>query len=242
MAWNHDDVGPNRSRDELLGDVVRRGERIRRRRRAAAGLGGGLASLALVGLVTVVGTGEPTTELATAGRSTTTGAHAGPATGGTIFAVEVPGPTVETTATTLVPVTTEVEPTVTTAAPATTLPPGPAQPRCGPAVLQAAITMAPTFAAGEPVTGEAVLRNTSGGPCFYYSYTAGQEITDLDGNQVVPGSVLIADAFEDTPFAAGQTLTQPVSWAASVPGSYRATVRWSFDGPPVEVSATFTVT
>ncbi|HEX7277713.1 MAG TPA: hypothetical protein VF244_10100, partial [Acidimicrobiales bacterium] len=82
---------------------------------------------------------------------------------------------------------------------------------------------------------------TSGVPCYYYSYTASQEITDLAGNTVVPGRMLIADAFEDTPFAAGQTLTEPIQWTGAPAGSYQVVVRWSFDGPPVEVAASFTV-
>ena len=108
--------------------------------------------------------------------------------------------------------------------------------------MQATITMAaPTFVAGQPVSGQAVLRNTSGAPCYYYSYTATQEINHSDGTPAVPGSALIADAFEDTPFAPGQTLTQPVSWAQGAVGSYVARVSWSFDGPKVEATAAFTV-
>jgi len=246
LAWNHDDVAPNRSRDELLGDVVRRGERIRRRRRVFAGLGGGAAVVLMVaGIATVSGLGgEPTTQLAAGGRATTTVA---PVTGGTLFAVDQPTTSVEVTPpTSRVPVATTVpEEPVTTLAPAPTVPetivPGPKEPRCGPAVMQATITMAPTFVAGQPVTGQAVLRNTSGAPCYYYSYTATQEINDSLGNPVVPGSALIADAFEDTPFAPGQTLTQPVQWSQSAAGSYVARVSWSFDGPKVEAAAAFTV-
>ena len=59
MAWNHDDVGPNRSRDELLAEVVRRGERLRRRQRLVGGMGGGIALLlAVAGVVAVVGPGD----------------------------------------------------------------------------------------------------------------------------------------------------------------------------------------
>ncbi|MEA2973505.1 MAG: hypothetical protein QOG82_1963 [Actinomycetota bacterium] len=245
MAWNHDDVAPNRSRDELLTDVVRRGERIRRRRRVFAGLGGGAAVILMVaGIATVSGLGgEPSTQLAAGGRATTTVA---PITGGTVFALDQPTTSVEvTTPTSRVPVATTVpEEPVTTLAPAPTVPEtvvaGPV--RCGPAVMQATITMAaPTFVAGQPVSGQAVLRNTSGAPCFYASYTVTQEINDSLGNPVVPGSALIADAFEDTPFAPGQTLTQPVQWSQSVAGSYVAKVSWSFDGPKVEATAAFTV-
>jgi hypothetical protein len=251
LAWNHDDVAPNRSRDELLGDVVRRGERIRRRRRLVAGLGGGVATLPMVaGVVAVAGTGgEPTTQLAAGGRASTTVA-AGPVTGGTMFAVDAPTTTVdEATPTTLEPVVTTVPAPVTTVA--TTVPPavvpeppaaGPTHPRCGPGVMQATITMASTFAAGQPVSGQAVLRNTSGAPCYYFSYTVSQEITDSLGNPVVPGAALIADAFEDTPFGPAQTLNQPVQWSQGVPGSYVAKVTWSFDGPPVTATAAFVVT
>ncbi|MEA2828182.1 MAG: hypothetical protein QOG43_2621 [Actinomycetota bacterium] len=247
MAWNHDDVAPNRSRDDLLSDVVRRGERIRSRRRLVGGLGGGVALLlAVAGVVTLAGTGrEPSTQLAAGGRATTT--LAVPTTGGTMFAVDAPTTTVDATLpTALEPVPTTVPEPVTTVAaappavPETTVP-GPKQPRCGPGVMQATITMASSFAAGQPVSGQAVLRNTSGAPCYYFSYTARQEITDNLGNPVVPGAALIADAFEDTPFGPGQTLTQPVQWSAGVPGSYVAKVSWSFDGPPVEATATFVV-
>ncbi len=249
MAWNHDDVAPNRSRDELLGDVVRRGERIRRRRRFAGGAGGGLALvLAVAGVVAVAGTGrEPTTQLAAGGRATTT--VAAPATGGTVFAVDMPSTTVEEiTATTRVPVAPPVAEPVTTVAttiPPATVPettiPGPKQPRCGPAVMQATLTMPATFVAGQPVSGTAVLHNTSGAPCWYFSYTVTQEINDSLGNPVVPGSALIADAFEDTAFNPGQTLTQPVQWSQGVAGSYVAKATWSFDGPPVVAAANFVV-
>jgi hypothetical protein len=86
-----------------------------------------------------------------------------------------------------------------------------------------------------------VLRNTSGAPCYYFSYTVSQEINDPSGNPVVPGSALIADAFQDTAFAPGQTLTQPVQWSQGVAGSYVAKVTWSFDGPPVVATAPFAV-
>ena len=190
--------------------------------------------------------GEPTTQLAAGGRATTTVA---PVTGGTVFALDAPTTSVEVTPpTSRVPVATTVpdEPVTTLGAgrrpsPRRPIPAGPAQPRCGPAVMQATITMAPTFVAGQPVSGQAVLRNTSGAPCYYSSYTATHEINDSLGNPVVPGSALIADAFEDTPFAPGQTLTQPVQWSAGVAGSYVAKVSWSFDGPKVEATAAFTV-
>jgi len=247
LAWNHDDVAPNRSRDELLSDVVRRGERLRRRRRLAGSLGGGLAVVLMVaGIAAVAGTGgEPTTQLAAGGRTPTTIA-AGPATGGTVFALQAP-----TTSADVAPPTTEVfvattvaEPVTTVAPPARvpeTTVPGPKQPRCGPGVMQATLTMPTTFVAGQPVSGQAVLRNVSGAPCYYFSYTASREIVDSLGNPVAPGAALIADAFEDTAFAPGQTLTQAVEWSQSVPGSYVAKAGWSFDGPKVEATAPFTV-
>jgi hypothetical protein len=264
LAWNHDDVGPNRSRDELLGDVVRRGERIRRHRRAFAGLGGSIAVLlAVAGVAAVVGQGaEPATQLAAVRPSTTVVSGTGPggATGGTVLAVDATTTTAapeEATPTTARPVATtaaSVEETVppTTEAPQPTIP-GPAQPRCSPANVQATLTLAPTYAAGQPVSGQAVLRNTSGAPCYYASYTQSQEITDAGGNPVAPGGTLIADAFADTPFNAGQTLSAHVDWNQQVcvgapdchpapPGSYTATVTWSFDGPPVTATATFAIT
>jgi len=153
LAWNHDDVGPNRSRDELLGDVVHRGERIRRRRRLIGALGGSVALLlAVAGVATVagLGDGQPTTELAAGSRATTTSLAVGPATGGTVYSVEAPTTVDVDVATTVVPATTVPGPerqaaaTPTTTAPpavAQPAPPGPAQPRCGPAVMQATIAL-----------------------------------------------------------------------------------------------------
>jgi len=267
LAWNHDDVRPNRSREELLGDVVRRGERLRRRR-TVTGLGGCIALLvAVAGMAAVAGVGEePSTQLAAGGPSTTaSGAIFGPATGGTSLAVDaptttaVPDPTTATTATTVRPVVTTVatntESTDPPAAapppePATTIP-EPSQPRCGPAQMQATLTFAKaTYRPGEQVSGQAVLRNTSGAPCSYYSYTQSQQFRNAAGSPVGPGSALIADNFADTPFAPGQTLTATAEWDQQLcvtdpscpqapPGSYSATVSWSFDGPPVEVTTTF---
>jgi hypothetical protein len=275
LAWNHDDVSPNRSRDELLGEVVRRGERLRRRQRLVAGLGGSITVLlAVAGVAAIAGVGpgdESSTQLAAGGRTTTSVAYLNPATGGTVFALD--GPT--TTAATPVPVAgvaptpttvptagttvlaveepTQAPVTSPTAAVTTVAAAGPAQPRCSPATMSATITLAPSYRQGEPIVGSAVLRNTSGAPCYYYSYTAGHAFKDANGTEVGPSSTLIADAFEDTPFATGQTLTDNPSWdqqfcpagtgtcSPAPPGTYTATVTWSFDGPPIQATATFTI-
>ena len=119
---------------------------------------------------------------------------------------------------------------------------GPKQPRCGPGVMQATLTMASTFAAGQPVSGQAVLRNTSGAPCYYFSYTVTQEITDSLGNPVVPGGGphrrrLRGHALRPRPDPDPAGPVEP-----GVPGSYVAKVSWSFDGPPVTATAAFVVT
>ncbi len=268
MAWNHDDVEPNRSRDELLGEVVRRGEQLRLRRRVVTGLGGTIAVLLVVaGVVAVADPGrQPATQLAAGGRTTTTvaGSAFGPVTGGTVFAVDAPTTSVAAVATTpttaVTVVTTIPEAPATTIATTTTVPatpdptvPTPLQPRCGPDQLEATLTFPQaTYSPGQQVVGHAVLRNTSGAPCYYYGYTQSQQFHDAYGNVVSPGSALIADAFADTPFGPDATLTADPSWDQSLcaPDSsvclpagpattYSATVSWSFDGPPVEATASF---
>lgn len=260
MAWNHDDVAPNRSHDELLGEVVRRGEGLRRRRRAFTGLGGCITLLlAVAGVAAVVGPGgEPATNLAAGGPTTTiSGAVFGPATGGTVFGVEAPTTTAATDApatTVARPVaTTAVEPTVpdpTVPAPTVTTTPPPVRPRCSPDQMEITLTFAPSYRPGEQVAGQAVLRNRSGAPCFYYSYTQSQEFKNTAGTPVSPGSALIADAFDETAFAPAQTLSAAPTWDQKLcvsdpscpqapPGTYSATVSWSFDGPPITATGTF---
>ena len=265
MAWNHDDVGPTRPRHELLDRVVVRGERLRRRQRVLAGLGGGVAVLlAVAGVAAVVGTGDqPATQVAAGGAPATTVVLGGSVTGGTTFALDAPS-------TSAAPQTTTVDAapraTVTTAppvaepAPVTTIAgstpqttiPASGQPHCSPDQMAVTLTLAPTFRPGEPVVGQAVLRNTSGAACYYASYTQSQEIRDAGGNPVSPGSALIADNFADTPFPPDKTLMGDVNWdqqvcvgqpacAPAPPGDYTATVTWSFDGPPIAATATFRI-
>jgi hypothetical protein len=119
-------------------------------------------------------------------------------------------------------------------------------------VTQATLALAPTYHQGERISGQAVLRNTSGATCWYYSYSTQQGFKDGNGNPVAGLGSFIADAFTDTPFAPGQTLTLAPEWDQQVctaapacgpasPGTYSATVSWSFDGPPVEVTTTFQI-
>jgi hypothetical protein len=265
LAWNHDDVSPARSRDELLGEVVRRGESLRRRRRVAGGLGGTIALLlAVAGMATLVRPGgEPTTQLAASGATSTLvqNLQSG-ATGGTTFAVDAPTtsgvPTAAASAsrasTTTVhtaaqPAETVPATTTPTVAPATTVP-APAQPRCSAAQMSATITLAPSFSQGQAVAGTAVLRNTSGAPCYIYSTGTSIQFKDASGAPLV-GSSMIADNFADTPVAPDQTFPAILNWDQQVcsgmtcgpaaPGTYSATVEWSFDGPPIGVTAAFQI-
>ena len=265
MAWNHDDVRPNRSRDELLDDVVRRGERLRRHRRVVGGLGSGIAMLlAVAGVTAVVGPGsEPSTQLAATGpTSTLVQSLQSAATGGTTFALDAPTTTVSPVATTVATTPRATATTVPAASPdptVTTVPgltdstiAAPLQPRCSPAQMQATMTIAPSFRQGAPVVGQAVLRNLSGAPCFYYSTSTIQGFKNDQGTMVSHGSGMVADNFADTPFPATHTLTASPTWDQRMcgvdpscplapPGTYTATVSWSFDGPPIEAVATFQI-
>ena len=264
MAWNHDDVRPNRSRDELLGDVIRRGEGIRRRRRVVAGLGGCIALLlAVAGVAAVVGPESSVTNLAAGGPATTHGAVFSPAVGGTTVAVELPTTTTvapePTTDTTVArPVATTIaaaaEPDPTTTVPVVPTVPPPAQPRCGPAQMQVTLTFTkPSYAPGEQVVGHALLRNTSGAACYYYSFQVGHGFHDATGKPVGAMSALIADNFMDTAFAPDETMTENLVWDQTIcdpvtsacppapPGTYSGTANWSFDGPPVEATTAFIV-
>ncbi len=263
MAWNHDDVSPNRSRDELLGEVVRRGEGLRRRRRLVGGLGGGLALvLAVGGVAAVVGSGDDRVTNLAAGGPTTTAAAFGPATGGTVFAVDAPtttaGPEATTVTTRRAVVTTlppAPEPTVVT-----TSPPAPPttvavnEPQCSAAQVEVTLAFPKsTYAVGEPVVGQASVRNRSGAPCYYFSYTQSMEFRNAGGTPVSPGSTMIADAFRATPLAPGQALgPAAVSWdqracdpdpacPQAPPGTYTGFVSWSFDGPPIAATASFAI-
>jgi hypothetical protein len=250
----------------LLGEVVRRGEWMRRRRRLTTGLGSGIAVLlAVAGVAAVAGSGDGTPTQLAAGGPTTTINQSLQATGGTTFAVDAP---TTTTPAAELPTLTTAAPGVTTSAPvapATTDPttaptlapvttvPGPLQPRCSPAEMEATLTFSqPTYRAGQQAVGQGVLRNRSGAPCYYYSYTQSQEFKNAAGVAVAPGSALIADAFADTAFAPGQTLAAAPTWDLTLcatnpacppapPGTYTATVSWSFDGPPISATATFQV-
>ncbi|HVF14403.1 MAG TPA: hypothetical protein VM942_07370 [Acidimicrobiales bacterium] len=263
-------MSPNRSREELLGDVVRRGEGLRRRRRTLVGLGSGIALLLVVaGVAAVVGSGrEPATHVAAGGPATTLVPNLqANGAGGTAVAVE---PTTTTTSAAVTVTTAPTRATATTAAaapvatnpaptpdppdpvPDPTVPP-PKQPRCSPDQMEANLTLGQTsYRQGEQVTGQAVLRNRSGAPCYYYSYSQSTVFENAVGETVAPGAALIADAFADTAFAPDQTLTASPSWDLAIcinsptcspapPGAYTATVTWSFDGPPIRATATFQV-
>jgi hypothetical protein len=239
---------------------------MRRRRRLTTGLGSGIAVLlAVAGVAAVAGSGDGSPTQVAAGGPVTTSNQSLQATGGTIFAVDAPTTTsgAPTTAATAVPkVTTtapalpeatDPDPTTAPTLAAVTTVAGPAQPRCSPAEMEATLTFPqPTYRAGQQAVGQGVLRNRSGAPCYYYSYTQSQEFKNEAGVPVAPGSALIADAFADTAFAPGQTLSAAPTWDLTLcatnpacppapPGTYIVTVSWSFDGPPITASASFQI-
>jgi len=229
-----------------------------------AGLGSSVAVLLAVAAVSaVVGVGdESTTQLAAGGPPPTVGPAFLPATGGAVFAVDAPSTTVEAQATTTIatagPTTTVAEvvqptvpvPTSAPAAPPTTVAP-PGEPRCSADQMEPTVTLsAPSYRPGESVVAHATLRNRSGAPCYYYSYSVSQGFRDASGGAVAPTSAMIADAFQATPLAPGQTLTSPPQWDQKIcgsdpacpqapPGTYTVFVSWSFDGPPIEATANF---
>jgi len=108
-----------------------------------------------------------------------------------------------------------------------------------------------TYRPGERVQVRATLHNGSAVPCLYNSYMGGSHVVNAGGLEVAPSPVFIADAFKDTPLAAGATLTQSPSWdqrtcsadgvscAQAPPGTYTFKVSWTFEGPPVEGATTF---
>lgn len=152
-------------------------------------------------------------------------------------------------ATTSVPGTTTRRPT-TTRAPTTTAAGG-AAPACSAAQLEVTATTDKTsYRPGETVRFQGILRNRSGAPCTYTSYTASSRIDGPSGTPVRPSAILVADAFRDTQLAAGATLSHPGTWdqqacpsggscSQAPPGTYTARVGWGFSGPAVEGSAAF---
>ena len=170
-----------------------------------------------------------------------------------------------TVVTTTRPSTTVRRPTGSTAAVTTTtrgagagpLPtsttPSADRPPCSPSLLAVEVaTDRATYRPGETVMVQATLRNRSGAPCYYTSYAGGHRIDGPGGQPVRPLAVFIADAFRDTPLAAGATLTQSPTWdqqacpaspgaqcAQAAPGTYTVTVEWRFGGEPAAASASF---
>jgi len=107
-----------------------------------------------------------------------------------------------------------------------------------------------TYRPGERVQAQAILRNRSGAPCLYTSYTGSQRFEGPTGQVVAPTVAFIADGFADTALPAGATLTQAPTWdqractgtescAQALPGTYTVRVSWAFSGAPVEGAATF---
>jgi hypothetical protein len=126
-----------------------------------------------------------------------------------------------------------------------------AAPRCSAAQLTVEVaTDKATYRPGERVQAQAILRNRSSEACLYSSYTGSQHFEGPTGQAVSPTAAYIADAFADTPLAAGAALTQSPTWdqqvcnaagacAQAPPGTYTVKASWAFSGSPVEGSATF---
>ncbi|MDQ6724730.1 MAG: hypothetical protein M3066_00920 [Actinomycetota bacterium] len=202
----------------------------------ACGSSGGNAEVGSSGATS--STEPTTTELpsTTAVASTTTPPTAAPPT--TARAVPVPGG-----------VTTTLKPVSSPFATSTTRAGGVV--RCSPAVLAVEVsTDKAAYRPGERVQAQAVLRNRSGAPCLYNSYVGSQHFEGPGGQPVSLTATFVADAFADTPLAAGAAFTQSPTWdqqacatagscAAAPPGTYTVKVSWSFDGAPAEGSATF---
>jgi hypothetical protein len=224
MAWT-DDSGPQRSRDELLDDVVRRGRALRRRRQLLkGGLAGLLAATLAVPVLVLVNRNGPaaTTIVSATGGSGTTSTADLRAGATAVDAAPEPSPTTTTTAPPAPPTTARPRtvPTaaVTTAAP----PPTSAAPvaattttqlaNCGPADLAAtATTDKAVYAAGETVKLTSVIRNSSLKPCIYgFSFTG--TFRDAAGKVVSPTIAAHGDYFDVPVFAPGQTYNASHEW------------------------------
>ncbi len=269
MAWTDDGAQPERSREELLARVERRGRQIRLRRRTAVGVTAVVALVAVaLPVAALLGTndgGDRGTEVAATGNVDTTVAAArtepGPQPEPSTTTSPVPAGAASTTVRSgPVPTTTASAPL--TAAPSTTEPPEPATPsttepdlgpRCGPAQIAVTVTPdKPSFGPGERVTVTSTARNQTSEPCAYFSFTLQATFKDSTGRPL-GGMAGHGDNFREVALPAGHTLTQKADWDPRVceagpdcgprpPGEYLVTATWSFDSPGVEATASFRLT
>jgi hypothetical protein len=246
LAWNDD--GLSRSRDELLAAVRARGERIRTRRQALAGMAAVVALLAVAVPASL--------SLRAAGRAGDTLAVAGPPPTSPVAPAVLADPTTTAAPTTEPPpapttTTTTVAPTTTTAAPLATAPP-PSVPRrtttttapeallaCDPTMFTGSVTTDKAqYRPGETVSYSGTFRNTSGRTCHYVSDNRSAFVESAaTGRPVQLVPIVHGDHFRPVPVAPGEEMTQTGSWDQRVcaddyvtcgpapAGTYRAVVQ-----------------
>lgn len=242
MEWTDDDLRPSRTRDELLSKVTRRGEELRRRRRAGRGLTSVVAvvtAVAIAGLAIGSGDEDPAVQVATEGPSTSAAPEALPeAFPEPIPLVPVEAPPTTSTpdrpplptstsspspaspglppATTPTAVTATTGPTASTTAPTT---PWPAAEKPGCTLEQLGIATAPDkpeFRPGEVVRVTTTLRNQSSTTCYHHGSSFHFNIDNGAGGGLAGG--YHEDNFGNTPadpLHPGQTLTETVPWNQS---------------------------
>ncbi|MGQ0743105.1 MAG: hypothetical protein ACT4OS_01950 [Acidimicrobiales bacterium] len=241
MAWSAEDLPSQRSPEEVLDAVLRRGTRLATRRRLGAG------AAALLGTVLVLPTGilaivdgpgssvagarpagsakvasaqpvDPgpasTVPVATPESTTTAPVPQAPPVVGDGGTVPAPPPPVPPT-----PPTTSRRPRPSVTTPPVTVgrpPSGPAVPACGPSYLEAqAKSLLNSYDLGEPVYLEATLTNVSSQPCTFRSFTTAFTV-DNDGDPQTPPVLSDAEVVNrtDGQLAAGETLAVPSRWTA----------------------------
>lgn len=206
---------------------------------------------ALYVMLAACGNGTQRADISSAGATTSTppSTEATTTAPPTIVAATRPPTTVRRPTSATVAVTTTRR-TGAAPLPSSTTPP-PDRPPCSPSLLAVEVsTDRATYRPGETVMVQATLRNRSGAPCYYNSFAGGHRIEGPNGQPVQPFAMFIADAFRDTPLAAGATLTQNPTWdqqacsasplsqcMQAAPGSYVVTVEWRFGGDPAAGSA-----
>jgi hypothetical protein len=100
-----------------------------------------------------------------------------------------------------------------------------------------------TYAASQPVEFTATLRNRSSSPCLYNGYSVEFTFKDAAGEAWGGGNVDAAP-LGDVRLAPGQALVHSAPWRHSLspPGTYSASVRWTFAGHAYARSVAFTLT
>ena len=135
--------------------------------------------------------------------------------------------------------------TTTTKAPAapTTTAAASAKPACTSAQIEVtASSDQASYLPSQTVTITSSIRNRSSSTCYYPGWNFGVAFTDKAGSPY-GGQSLVSDVLEDTPLAAGQSITHTATWdhrqcpvaitcGALPAGSYTATVTWVFPGGP----------